>query len=150
MKTKNMSYEGLPLTRINYSNSWCYITKWHDTAIAVMYSYETPIVICKCKRGRVYVELNNNAYKYSRTTSKHLSQWLTILRLFTIWGSKLPRDFRNLPTNDYNLTYGECEVPINNDDLEIMVVNETTLRGLCKLLSATKSPTVGLVDIASM
>ena len=149
MASKVTSYEGLPLTRINYSNAWQCVMKTLDSTVTVMYSYNTPIIITKCKNGRVYVKLNDAAYNYSRTTSKHLSQWLSELHLFTCWGSKLPWSFRDV-IEDYKLTFGEFVVPINNDDIELWLMNEETLAHECKRIAATTHEIVRLTDIATM
>lgn len=124
--------DGLKVHRIGSKHAFYYACiDSNNVTHVLMYSYDTPIFIVSNvgnnPDSRLHVTLNENAYNYSRTTSKQISQWISELHLFTNFGGWLPWGFRHV------LATGEREITFDCVDYDI--VKESTLRNIAYLMS---------------
>lgn len=136
--------DGLKVHRIGYKHAFYYACiDQNDVTHVLMYSYDTPIFIVSNvgnnPGSKLHVILNEDAYNYSRTTSKQISQWISELHLFTSFGAWLPWGFRHV------LATGEREVTLDYVDYD--VVSESTLRNLTYLMSYKNLPSLELYQV---
>ena len=139
-KVKN----GLIVHRIDSKHAFYYACiDRNNVTHVLMYSYDTPIFIVSNvgnnPESKLSVILNKDAYNYSRTTSKQISQWITELHLFTSFGAWLPWSFRHvLETGEREITY---------DYVDYDVVNESILRNMAYLMSYENLPSLELYQV---
>ena len=100
MKSKR-EFNGIQWKRIDQKNAWQHIQIDPDGREFVAFmSYNTPIMLVthwyEEELHYVNVAINENAYHYSRTTTKQLSQFISYLHLFTSWGYALPYSFKQI------------------------------------------------------
>lgn len=146
MKRKKIKC-GVELTRIGSKHAWYFAGKDENNVVhIVMFSYDTPIFsvsnIGNTPNTNLHVILNKDAYKYSRTTSKQISQWITEIHMFTQHGCYLPWSFKNVIETCEKNDVSECVI----DSVEYDVVPESVLVNLCYLISAAKLTECNLRD----
>lgn len=93
MKRKKFAY-GFEWHRLGYKNAWYYACKDSSNQIHIVFmSYETPIMIVNVRRDdsepQINVLINDDAFNYSRTTSKQINQFINELRNYTNYGHLL-------------------------------------------------------------
>lgn len=120
---------GLKIRRIGSKHAFYYACRDENNVVhVIMYSYDTPIFIVSTMStypdSKLHVVLNKDAYNYSRTTSKQISQWLSELHMFTSWGCWLPWSFRNV------LEFKDID-ELTFDYVDYYIVSENTLSNLC-------------------
>ena len=136
--------DGLKVHRIDSKHAFYYACiDENNVTHVLMYSYDTPIFIVSNvgnePSSKLHVILNKDAYNYSRTTSKQISQWISELHLFTSFGCYLPWNFKHI------LATGEREITFDCVDYDI--VNESTLRNLAYLMSYKNLPSLELYQV---
>lgn len=120
--------QGLKVRRIGSKHAFYYACRNANNVVhVIMYSYDTPIFIVSTAGNyddsRLHVTLNKDAYNYSQTTSRQVSQWISELHMFTSWGCWLPWGFRQiLALNQEKLTV---------DYVDYDVVDESTMVDIC-------------------
>lgn len=124
--------DGLKVHRIDYKHAFYYACiDSNNVKHVLMYSYDTPIFMVSDlgnnPDSELHVILNKDAYNYSRTTSKQISQWISHLHLFTTFGCWLPWDFRSV------IATGKKEITVDSVDYD--VVNELVLRSIVAAMS---------------
>lgn len=100
MKSKR-EFNGIQWLRVDQKNAWQHIQiDPNGREYVAFMSYNTPIMLvthwCEEEQHYVNVAINENAYGYSRTTSKQLSQFISYLHLFTSWGYAIPYSFKQI------------------------------------------------------
>lgn len=131
--------DGLEVHRIDSKHAFYYACiDANNVTRILMYSYDTPIFIVsnvgKYPDSKLHVILNKDAYNYSRTTSKQISQWITELHLFTSFGCWLPWNFRDV------LSFDTDETPeFTFDYVDYDVVTESVLRNVVYAMSHARN-----------
>lgn len=120
--------QGLKVHRIDSKHAFYYACRDdNDVTHVIMYSYDTPIFmvsnIGNYEDSKLHVVLNKDAYNYSRTTSKQISQWISELHMFTSWGCWLPWNFRQV------IELNQKELIVDYVDYD--VVSESVLTNIC-------------------
>lgn len=146
MKNKKVKC-GLPVTRIDSKHAWFKACRDANNVVhVVMFSYDTPIFIVSnignTPDSKLHVILNKDAYKYSRTTSKQIGQWISHLHLFTLHGCNLPWSFRHVIEICEKNDVHECVL----DGVEYDVIPESVLTNICYVIGYAKLPDCFLCD----
>lgn len=136
--------DGLKVHRIDSKHAFYYACiDYNKVTHVLMYSYDTPIFIVSNVGNeygsKLHVILNEDAYDYSRTTSKQISQWISHLHLFTSFGCWLPWDFRHiLKLKTKTLTL---------DFVDYDIVSESVLRNVVYAMSYANFPSLELCQV---
>lgn len=99
MKSKR-EFNGIQWLRVDHKQAWQHVQiDSNGIEYVAFMSYDTTIMLVTHyydEENYVNVAINENAYGYSRTTSKQLSQFISYLHLFTSWGYALPYSFKQI------------------------------------------------------
>lgn len=151
MKRKR-EFNGIQWKRVDQKNAWmhCQIDPNGREFVAFM-SYDTPIMLVTRwyeEQHYVNVAINENAYGYSRTTSKQLSQFISYLHLFTSWGYAIPYSLKQIIEDcrtDNIAKFDEYYI----DDLMVLPCTEQQLSDMLWVMKYTteKSRSLELYDV---
>lgn len=113
---------GLEFDRFGFKNAWVWISgdTLQTSQFVFFVSYDTPIMCVQHVGNTCAITLNDNAYKYSSTTSKQITQFITEMHFFTTWCADMPWSLRDGCCDPGSCTVIKCNVEDLKDMMYVM------------------------------